>query len=436
MAGNRILDLQQRRTQAVKDAADLMKVAADEKRALTSEETEKYDRIYNEVRSIGETLARETQQLEMEASFTETRSRQQEESARGAGANAGGTPDEAREAFRSFIKRGYAGVKPEHRALLIEGSQNSHNFTLPPEMRAAQSELTGSTGGYLVPQGFYAQVAEALKYFGGMNDAGATEINTAMGNDLPMPTANDTTVSATLLGESSPANTAPIAFNQVIFKAYKYTSNLILIPIELLQDSGVDIEAFVTKQIVTRFGRARNAVFTAGAGTTVPRGIVLDAVNGKTGANGQGTGLIYSDLIDLKYSVNRAYRKNAKWMMNDQTLKTVLKIVDDNHRPLILDYLNALQAGEPEQILGQMLVNNDDMPDLGTTGSPAVGNKAILYGDMSNYWIRNVSNMMLMRLTERFAEYGQVAFLAFMRFDGRLVDAGTNPVKAYTCPTA
>ena len=33
-----------------------------------------------------------------------------------------------------------------------------------------------------------------------------------------------------------------------------------------------------------------------------------------------------------------------------------------------------------------------------------------------------------MRLNERYADYGQVAFIGFARYDGNLVDAGTHPV--------
>jgi hypothetical protein len=40
-----------------------------------------------------------------------------------------------------------------------------------------------------------------------------------------------------------------------------------------------------------------------------------------------------------------------------------------------------------------------------------------------------VRDFTLIRLDERFAEYHQVAFLAFSRHDGDLLDAGTDPVK-------
>jgi hypothetical protein len=37
--------------------------------------------------------------------------------------------------------------------------------------------------------------------------------------------------------------------------------------------------------------------------------------------------------------------------------------------------------------------------------------------------------MQMLRLTERYAEYLQVAFLLFSRHDSMLLDAGTNPIK-------
>jgi hypothetical protein len=36
--------------------------------------------------------------------------------------------------------------------------------------------------------------------------------------------------------------------------------------------------------------------------------------------------------------------------------------------------------------------------------------------------------MSVLRLNERYADFGQVGFIAFMRIDGNLVDAGTHPI--------
>ena len=131
-------------------------------------------------------------------------------------------------------------------------------------------------------------------------------------------------------------------------------------------------------------------------------------------------------MIDLKYNVNRAYRANAQWMTSDNNLKVILKLVDGQSRPLFESLTNvSLKSGEPETLLGQPLIINNDIADM------AASAKSLLYGDFRNYWIRDVKAMMMLRLTERYADNGQVGFIAFMRSDGRMIDAGAHPVQYY-----
>jgi HK97 family phage major capsid protein len=124
--------------------------------------------------------------------------------------------------------------------------------------------------------------------------------------------------------------------------------------------------------------------------------------------------------MGLKHSVNRAYRQNAEWMFNDNTLLAIKKLTDSNNRPL---WSPGIAAGEPDRFDGDRYVVNDDMPDMAASAKP------ILYGDFSNYFIRDVLGIQLLRLSERYADYLQVGFIAFSRHDGLLADAGTNPVK-------
>ena len=55
--------------------------------------------------------------------------------------------------------------------------------------------------------------------------------------------------------------------------------------------------------------------------------------------------------------------------------------------------------------------------------------KAILFGDFSKYFIRRITGARVLRLVERYADYNQTGFVAFQRWDGALVDAGTHPIK-------
>jgi HK97 family phage major capsid protein len=120
------------------------------------------------------------------------------------------------------------------------------------------------------------------------------------------------------------------------------------------------------------------------------------------------------------HSVDPEYRAlpGCGWMMPDAMLKTMRKLVDGESRPL---WQPGLVAGEPDTILGKPYFINQSM------ASPAAGAKTLLFGNLASYFVRDVMDVMVLRLVERYAEYGQVGFLAFSRHDGDLLDAGTHP---------
>jgi HK97 family phage major capsid protein len=182
------------------------------------------------------------------------------------------------------------------------------------------------------------------------------------------------------------------------------------------------VAEFLGSALGTRIGRITNRDFTLGTGSANPNGIVNAATLGKTGATGQQASVIYGDLVDLEHSVDPAYRAGARFMMHDQSLKVIKKLVDSQGRPL---WMPGLVGGAPDTILGYPFTINQDLATMATSA------KSILFGDFSKYIIRDVAEVSVLRLDERFAEFHQVAFLAFARVDGDLLDAGTNPVKWY-----
>jgi HK97 family phage major capsid protein len=133
----------------------------------------------------------------------------------------------------------------------------------------------------------------------------------------------------------------------------------------------------------------------------------------------------YNDLVNLEHSVDPAYRYGAKFMLNDATLKSIKQLKDTLGRPLFVPGLASLA---PDTILGYPYQINQDVPSLGSNS------KFLLFGKMDKYIIRSVKELSILRLDERYAEFGQVAFLGFGRYDGNLIDAGTNPVKYLVCP--
>jgi HK97 family phage major capsid protein len=115
-------------------------------------------------------------------------------------------------------------------------------------------------------------------------------------------------------------------------------------------------------------------------------------------------------------------------MFADSTLKAIKLLVDGNGRPLWQPGVSAgIGNKAPDTILGYEYVINQDMPVLPASGT---ANNFMLFGDFSKYVIRSVKQLSVLRLDERYADYGQVAFIGFARYDGNVIDAGTHPIQA------
>lgn len=285
------------------------------------------------------------------------------------------------------------------------------------------STTTGSEGGFTVATDVASTVLDALKAYGGMR-AVAEVIQTASGNPMQFPTSDGTAEEGEIVAENTSATDADVDFGTKALPVFKYSSKVVTVPFELLQDSSVDIEAFVRTRLVTRLGRITNKHFTIGAGTTQPSGIMVAATVGVTAANGssQVTAITYDSLIDLQHSVDPAYRDGGacRWMMNDDTVRIVRKIKDGQSRPIFVPgYETGNPGGAPDRLLGDPLQVNQHVAKM------AASAKSIAYGDFSYYKIRDVMAVEMFRFTDSaYTKKGQVGFLAWMRSGGNFVDVG------------
>jgi HK97 family phage major capsid protein len=243
---------------------------------------------------------------------------------------------------------------------------------------------------------------------------------------------NDTTNKGRLLAINTQLTETDFTFGQVTFNAYIFTSDSVLVPLALMQDSYFNLDAYIAKALGTRLGRSLNQYCTTGSGSAQPDGIqtaVIAQGNTTQGTTGETTSIIYADLVNTLHLVDPAYRQapTCKWMFADSTLKVLRKLVDGESRPLWQPGITAgFGNGFPETILDKPYVINQDMPAMGVSAYP------ILFGDMSKYKVRRVAGgTTVMRLVERYADYLQVGFLGFLRADGQLIDAGTHPIAAF-----
>jgi HK97 family phage major capsid protein len=288
-------------------------------------------------------------------------------------------------------------------------------------IKNAMSTGTPAEGGYTVPAEVAKMVIDRLKAFGGMRGV-ATVLTTDTGHALNFPTSDGTGEVGEIVAENGAATGGDITFGTVGLPVYKYSSKKIALPMELIMDSAIDVIAFVVNRLATRIARIQNLHYTTGTGSSQPTGVITASTVGKTGATGQTLTVTYDDLVDLKHAVNRAYRANAKWMMNDLSVAAVSKLKDTVGRPI---WIPAVTESAPDLLLGKPVTVNDDMAVM------AANAKSIAFGDLSQYTIRDVANSTTMRRFDdsAFALNGQVGFCGWTRSGGNLLD--TAAVRLY-----
>lgn len=308
----------------------------------------------------------------------------------------------------------------------LKGGDKALNADDWAHVRNTMSTTTGSEGGFTVDTEVASSVVNALKAFGGMRQV-ATTISTSGVGLLSFPTSNGTSEVGEWIAENQTATDLDVVFGTVGLPVYKASSKVVTVPFELMQDSSVDIEAFVNARLVERLGRITNAGFTVGNGSGQPSGIVPAATVGVTAANStsQVSAVTYASLVNLQHSLDPAYRGNARWMFNDTTLRELRKMVDGQQRPIFVPgYETGNPGGAPDRLLGAPIVINQDMANM------AANARSILWGDFSGYYIRDVMALQMFRFTDSaFTKLGQVGFLAWMRTGGNLIDV--NKVRVF-----
>lgn len=293
----------------------------------------------------------------------------------------------------------------------------------------ATSLVTGTTSaaGYLIPPGILQRSLEInMLAFGGMRQM-AQVIKTSDGEPFYWPTADDTGNTGALLAEVTTigSSTNP-TIGRVSWSAFKFSSKLIRYSAEMEQDSAFSLSEVLGEMLGERLGRITNTKYTVGAGTTEPSGIVTDASSAFTA--GSASAVTADELIDLFHSVDPAYRPNATFMANDTVIKALRKLKDSQGHYLWsaggVD--QGIAGGFSDNLLGRTMTTNQDMAAMTT------GLKPILFGDISRYKIRSVSEIRLRKLVELYADTDETGMVAFIREDGRLLKAGTAVAKYIT----
>ena len=375
-------------------------------------------KIFAELDALDKKIAAEQRTAKLEAEQEELRSQQRpkgkDTETRGQDGDDKPQTDETlqaeyRDAFDAFVRSGCdpSALDNEQRALLRRGHQ---------ELRT-QTAGTAAAGGYTVPKTLANEIVKTMKDWGPMYDGDIIrEIVTGSGNEFDIPTNDDTANSASALDEGDDLtddNSGDLVVGQKRLDAYVDATPWVKISFELLQDSAFDIEGFLAEALGERMGRRANARLTTGSGVSQPNGLVTASALGVTAA--AAAAVTPDEVMNLQHSVNAAYRRSPKcrWMFADTTLLTLRKMKDGQGN--YLWQMGDVRVGAPDVLLGKPYSINDDVPAIAT------GNRAIVFGDLSRYWVRKVGAPLIGTVRERF--WPKIGLAGLIRFDGELVDS-------------
>jgi HK97 family phage major capsid protein len=318
----------------------------------------------------------------------------------------------AMKAFAKWARFGDSGLTPEERGVF----------------RADLGVGVTTAGGFTVQTEVAQSIIDALRNFGGMRRV-ATILRTEGGNPLLFPASDGTAELGAIVAENALATDLDPTFTQIPLPVFKYSSLVVPVSLELLQDSQIDVEGFVTNRLVNRLGRIQNRHFTIGTGTGQPFGLMVAATVGRAGTTGSATSISYDELVDLEHSVDIEYRMrpDTAWMMNDLSVRQIRKVKDTAGMPIFARGMgNGAPEGNFNTLLGYRIEVNNEVAVM------AANARSIAFGALAEYTIRDVMELLLQRYDDSaYAKRGQVGFNAWSRSGGNLIDNG-GAVKVFT----
>lgn len=376
-----ILELYEKRAKAWEAAKDFLDSHTDKDGKLSEEDAAAYDKMEKEVMDYTKSIERLQRQEALDNKlYQPTTSPVKNNPSKPKGKGGFRATDEYKSSMLTALRTNFRQVSD----VLEEGND--------------------ANGGYLVPEEYDRRLIDVLDEENIMRTLGTT-ITTSGEHKINIAA---TKPAAAWIEEGAAIQFSDATFGQKLLDAHKLHV-AIKITDELLYDNAFNLENYIITQFGKALANAEEDAFLNGDGTGKPKGLFQDA---EVGVTTSAASITSDNIIELVYSLKRPYRKNASFIMNDQTIAALRKLKDNNNNYI---WQPSYQAGEPDRLLGYTLHTSAFAP------KQAAGAKAIAFGDFSYYNIGDRGVRSLQELKELFAGNGMVGYLMKERVDGLLV---------------
>ena len=374
-----ILELREKRNTAWNAAKAFLDSHRTEKGTLTAEDDATYSRMEQEIADLGKEIARLERQEALEAELNMPVNKP--------------LTSKPVTATEKPVKTGRAS--DEYKAGMLTALRS--NFK---QISNVLQEGVDADGGYLVPDEYDHRLIDVLTEENIMRKLGH-KITTSGEHKINIAA---TKPAAAWIEEGGALSFGDATFDQILLDAHKLHV-AIKVTEELLYDNAFNLESYIIDMFGKALANAEEDAFLNGSGVGQPLGLFA-ATGGGTAAISTAS-LTADDVIKLVYALKRPYRKNAKFIMNDQTIASIRQLKDNNGAYM---WQPSLVAGEPDKLLGY---------DVYT--SPFCPAGKIAFGDYSYYNIGDRGTRSFKQLTELFAGNGMIGYVAKERVDGKLI---------------
>lgn len=374
-----ILELREKRNTAWNAAKAFLDSHRTENGTLTAEDDATYSKMEQHIADLGKEISRLERQEAMEAELSKpvntpltskpATGKQKEE-------KSGRASDAYKEAMLTAMRSNFRQVSN----VLQEG--------------------VDADGGYLVPEEYDHRLIDVLDEENIMRKL-AHKITTSGEHKINIAA---TKPAAAWIEEGGALQFSDATFSQILLDAHKLHV-AIKVTEELLYDNAFRLENYIIEQFGKALANAEEEAFLNGTGVGQPLGLFAATGGGTVAAT--VTKLTADDIMKLVYALKRPYRKNAKFILNDQTIATIRTFKDNNGAYM---WQPALTHGEPDRLLGYEVHT-----------SPFAPVDAIAFGDYSYYNIGDRGTRSFKQLNELFAGNGMIGFVAKERVDGKLI---------------
>lgn len=366
-------ELEEKRAALQEEMEALLNTAKSEERAMTEEETGKFDELEKEIKGIDATLSAEKRAEELKIT-------KEEEPMPEVRAEETKVTEEAEvRAFENFVRNNLE------------------------EIRSGEQQLTEGNNGAIVPTTIADKIIEAVRDMVPFLTLGDV-YNTNGKLSVPVYSEDATNyINADYVDEGTSLVDNIGEFTSVDLTGFVIGA-LALVSNKLIANTEINITDFVVRKVAEAIAEKLEKEFVIGTASKIT-GIASSTVRVTAAAT---TAVTYDELVSLKHSVKKRFRKNGKWIMNDKTYEAICKLKDGNQQPYFKD--------DEYKILGCEVIISDSMPNM------AASAKAIFFGDLSGYSIKMTKKVEVKILRERFAERNMVGVIGYGEYDGKITD--------------